>query len=62
MVIEWKTSKISNIENHSEKHFEEYFENYDTDNEILSVQNITTSLLKKRTSKIYQYFTYGTNE
>ncbi|CAG8637818.1 10110_t:CDS:1, partial [Diversispora eburnea] len=45
--------KISNTEDHSEEHFEEYFENHNTDNEVLSVQNTTTSSSKKRTSKIY---------
>ncbi|CAG8642464.1 4013_t:CDS:1, partial [Diversispora eburnea] len=55
-------SKMSNTKDHSEKHFEEYFENHDIDNEVLSVQNTTTSPSKKRTSKIYQYFIYGTDE
>ncbi|CAG8641975.1 2705_t:CDS:1, partial [Diversispora eburnea] len=54
--------KISNIKDHSEEYFEEYFENHDTDNEVLSVQNTATSPSKKRTFKIYQYFTYGTDE
>ncbi|CAG8627865.1 5361_t:CDS:1, partial [Diversispora eburnea] len=53
---------MSNTEAHSEEHFEKYFENYNTDNEVLSVQNTIKFLSKKRTSKIYQYFTYGIDE
>ncbi|CAG8607517.1 8355_t:CDS:1, partial [Diversispora eburnea] len=53
---------MSNTEDYSEEHFEEYFENHDTNNEVLSVQNTTTSPPKKRTSKIYQYFTFRIDE
>ncbi|CAG8606819.1 12004_t:CDS:1, partial [Diversispora eburnea] len=51
-----------NTEDHSEEHFEKYFKNHDTDNEVLSVQNTIISSSKKRTFKIYQYFTYGTDK
>ncbi|CAG8655766.1 3307_t:CDS:1, partial [Diversispora eburnea] len=46
----------------SEEHLEEHSENYISNNEVFDVQNTTTSSLKKRISKIYQYFTYGTDK